>query len=75
MVNPWVARVYVVHLAHLSAEATRLATRSEIANGPLTKRWSAVSDEAIRAADRIVVLTDAQKEDFQLRWGIDLPSR
>ena len=73
MVNPRVARVYVVHLAHLSAEATRLATRSEIANGPLTKRWSAVSDDAIRAADRIVVLTDAQKEDFLLRWGTDLP--
>lgn len=73
MRNPRVARAYVVHLAHLSAEATRLATRSEIANGPLTKRWSAVSDEAIRAADRIVVLTDAQKEDFQLRWGTDLP--
>lgn len=73
MGNPRVARVYVVHLAHLSAEATRLATRSEIANGPLTKRWSAVSDEEIRAADRIVVLTDAQKEDFQLRWGTDLP--
>ena len=32
---------------------------SEVANGPLTKRWSAVSDEAIWAADRIVVLTDA----------------
>ena len=73
MGNPRVARVYVVHLAHLSAEATRLPTRSEIANGPLTKRWSAVSDEAIRAADRIVVLTDAQKQDFQLRWGTDLP--
>lgn len=73
MGNPRVARVYVVHLAHLSAEATRLPTRSAIANGPLTKRWTAVSDDAIRAADRIVVLTDAQKEDFQLRWGAGLP--
>ena len=73
MRNPRVARVYVVHLAHLSAEATRAPTRSEIANGPMTKRWSAVSDETIRAADRIVVLTDAQKEDFLLRWGPDLP--
>ena len=29
----------------------------------------------MRAADRIVVLTDAQKEDFRLRWGRGLPSR
>ncbi len=27
----------------------------------------------MRAADRIVVLTDAQRQDFWLRWGTDLP--
>jgi glycosyltransferase involved in cell wall biosynthesis len=73
MHNPRVARVYVVHLAHLSAEATRLPTRTEIANGPMTTRWNSVSDETIRAADRLVVLTEAQKDDFRLRWGADLP--
>ena len=73
MRHPYVARVYVVHLAHLSAEATRLDSRRAIANGPMTKRFSRVSDSTMRAADRIVVLTDAQKEDFHLRWGSDLP--
>lgn len=73
MGNPRVARVYVVHLAHLSAEATRLEGRRVIANGQMTGRFSQVSDATMRAADRIVVLTDAQKEDFQLRWGTDLP--
>jgi poly(glycerol-phosphate) alpha-glucosyltransferase len=73
MVNPRVARAYVVHLAHLSAEATRLEGRRAIANGPMTSRFSRVSDTTIRAADRIVVLTDAQKQDFELRWGMELP--
>jgi glycosyltransferase involved in cell wall biosynthesis len=73
MGNPQVVRVFVVHLAHLSAEATRLEGRRAIANGPMTKRFSEVSDATMRAADRIVVLTDAQKRDFQLRWGTDLP--
>ena len=73
MGNPRVARVYVVHLAHLSAEATRLEGQRAIANGPMTPRYSKVSDATMRAADQIVVLTDAQKQDFQLRWGTDLP--
>jgi glycosyltransferase involved in cell wall biosynthesis len=73
MRNPGAARVYVVHLAHLSAEATRLEGAHAIANGPLTQRFGKVSDATMRAADQIVVLTDAQKQDFQLRWGTDLP--
>jgi poly(glycerol-phosphate) alpha-glucosyltransferase len=73
MRHPLIARVYVVHLCHLAAEATRLASPHEIANGPTTKRWSELSEAAIRAADRIVVLTHAQQEDFRLRWGRDLP--
>ncbi len=73
MVNPRVSRAYVVHLAHLSAEATRLEGRRAIANGPMTPRFSRVSDTTMHAADRIVVLTDAQKQDFELRWGTGLP--
>lgn len=73
MRNPHLARVFVVHLAHLSAAATKLATPTEIANGPLTDRFASLSDETLRAADRIIVLTEAQKQDFQLRWGTDLP--
>lgn len=73
MRNPRVGIVYAIHLAHLSAEATRLPTREAIANGPLTKRFSELSQATIRAADRIVVLTEAQKADLQLRWGADLP--
>ena len=73
MRNPRAARVFVIHLAHLSAEATRLATPQAIADGPLTKRFSVISDQTMRTADRIVVLTKAQQEDFRLRWGADLP--
>lgn len=73
MRNPRAARAYVVHLCHLAAEATRLPTPRAIANGPMTKRWSELADATIRAADRIVVLTEAQAEDFRLRWGMDLP--
>lgn len=73
MRNPHVARVYVVHLAHLSARATQLGDPRAIANGPMTQRFSRVTDETMRAADRVVVLTEAQAEDFRLRWGPDLP--
>ena len=73
MSHPRAAKVYVIHLAHLAAAATRLPTPREIANGPLTKRFASLSDATMRAADRIVVLTDAQKADFEMRWGSDLP--
>ncbi len=73
MSNPRVARVFAVHLCHLSAAATRLGSPEAVANGPLTPRWSAVSVATLRSADRIVVLTEAQGRDFSLRWGSDLP--
>ena len=73
MSNPRLARVFGVHLSHLSAAATRLGDPMSIANGPLTVRWGDVSDATVRAADRIVVLTETQRRDFQLRWGADLP--
>jgi poly(glycerol-phosphate) alpha-glucosyltransferase len=72
MRNPRAARVYVVHLCHLAARAMSLSSPEEIANGPLTGRWAALSDATIRAADRIVVLTEAQQQDFTRRWGTDL---
>jgi poly(glycerol-phosphate) alpha-glucosyltransferase len=73
MRNPRVARVYAVHLCHLAAEAMRLGSPQEIADGPLTRRWAALPDTTLRAADRIVVLTAAQQDDFRRRWGTDLP--
>ena len=73
MRNPRVAKVFAIHLAHLSNAAHALPTQVEIANGPLSKRYAALPEGIMREADRIVVLTDAQKEDFLVRWGSDLP--
>lgn len=73
MRNPHVARVYVIHLAHLSTRATLLGNPRAIANGPMTMRFSEVTEQTMRAADRVVVLTEAQAEDFRLRWAPDLP--
>lgn len=73
MRNPRAARVYMIHLAHLSAAATRLPTALQAANGPLTTRFARLSDATMRAADRIVVATEGQRRDFLMRWGPDLP--
>lgn len=73
MRHPRVGRVYMIHLAHLSAAATRLGTDAQIAMGPLTKRFAKLSDATMHAADRIVVATQGQARDLQLRWGEDLP--
>lgn len=73
MRNPSVAKLYAVHLSHLSAAAHRLDTPAAVANGELTSRFARLSEDTMRAADRIVVLTHAQKQDFLLRWGANLP--
>lgn len=73
MRNPRVAKVFAIHLAHLSNAAHALPTQVESANGPLSQRFAALPEGTMRQADRIVVLTHAQKADFLVRWGADLP--
>jgi glycosyltransferase involved in cell wall biosynthesis len=68
-----VATVVVVHLAHLAGAAAQLPTPTEVANGPLSERFAELPEGTMHAVDKIVVLTEAQKQDFLLRWGPDLP--
>ena len=73
MRDPRAGRVYVVHLAHLSKRAYRGASAEKVAHGPLTARFRDDVDPNLAALDRIVTLTQAQREDLLLRYGLTLP--
>ena len=73
MRDPRAGRIYVIHIAHLAKRAYRGATAEQVARGPLTLRFRENVDPNLASLDRIVTLTQAQREDLVLRYGSSLP--